>query len=905
MKRTSSSRIFPPTLSFRRLSDSALASIVVFGVGFALLSTSAGQARPLYEVENKGNRGSATVILPLRSTAAGTPFVDVVYHDINNLYLTVKNDGQLGPDMYTGNGVNGIDGRMEYPKTIDNFYPTPRLIVGGILDDDTLVTQVLDELNKYANRSIEWWPAEQQSQIQNDEQITITSINDTGEVADRARSEQDISFVYYDTLTDVNLTGLDDFTQRSHIPLNLRVRQTSYAWSFEFAEDFLIIDYQITNVGSKEIQDAYLGVMIRGGWDLEIVSGYLATAPAVNIRPTACEYTDSVALFWLADSDGNPEPDGSFVPSSANAAVAVKLLRAPEGATNLSWNWWDDGHGTAEDWGPRKASTADKPLRDYGGFHGEPFGDENTYAMMSNGEMDYDQLLAALDHTDSGWIPTPNFGDALASGPGWGNHNHNHSFVSVGPVDIPPGATVPLTIAYVAGEKFHRNGDKQFLPTNPEPYYDELYFDDLVLNSAWATWVFDNPGIDTDPTDADTSRGKFRICNFDSIIVYDTISITIDSLVTPHDTTVVVDTGFEISGADTFYYTGDGVPDFRAAAPPPAPDVRFTPSLGEIIIEWNGLKSENTPDVFTQELDFEGYRVYLGLVARRADMLVQSSYDIEDYTQRYYYRGTRSWVVLRKPFSLQEARDTYAQGNPDWHPLIHSIDNPLQVGDSLFYFAPQDWNQDDLTRPDGIQKIYPDAPYPHTLIRDSAYAEELTPDGKYFKYFEYRYVLKNLLPSQAYYASVTAFDYGSQVGSLPFLETNPVSNAVEMFAMDRVPQDAPEGLDVIVYPNPYRVDADYRGTGFEGRGEEHRPENRTRAVNFAQLPPKCIIRIFSLDGDMVDEIEHDEAPDSPTAMHESWDLITRNTQPAVSGIYYWVVETPDGRTQIGKLVLVM
>jgi hypothetical protein len=906
-KQASSPARLLPMKSFNRLNNKVLpriAVICVFVSAVLGIALSAAEARPLIDTEAQyGQRGAKQSIMTLNSPTAGTPFVEVVYHDVGNMYLSVKNDGHIGPDMYQGNGLNGTDGWMEFPKNIENFYPTPRLIVGGVLGGDTLVTQVLDELSRFSNRSKEWWPAEFASQIANNENITIKSINDTGTIAREAFSEQDISFAYYDTLSDPVFTGFDDITNRGHIPLNLRVRQTSYAWSFEFAEDFILIDYQITNMGFTPIEDAYVGIKMRGGWDLEIVSGHLATAPAINLRPTACEYVDSVGLFWAADSDGNPGPEGYDV-ESATAVVAVKLLRVPEGATQTSYNWWDDGHGGVEDWGPRKAATSEKPLRDYGGFHGEPFGDANTYAMMSNGEFDYDQLLAGLDHRDSGWIANPSFAERLAAGPGWGNHNHNHSFITVGPVDIPAGTSIPLTISYVAGENFHRNPDKHFEGSNPEPYYNELFFDDLLLNSAWASWVYDNPGIDSDPTDDDDYRGEIRNCSFDSTVVFDT-TLQIDSFVTPYDTTVLVDTSYASSGADSIYYTGDGIPDFRAAAPPPPPVVRFTPSEGEIIIEWNGLLSETTPDVFTQEIDFEGYRVYLGLVARRADMATQVSYDIEDYSQRYYNAGTRSWISIRKPFSLEEARNAYAQGNADWHPLLHDIDHPLLVGDSIFYFIRQDWNQDDLTLPDGIQRIYPDAPYPHTLVIDSAYEEELTPDGKFFKRFEYRYVLRNLLPSQPYYASVTAFDYGSQAASLPFLETNPVTNAIEMFAMDRVPADSPEGLDVVVYPNPYRADGAYREIGFEGRGQESRPENRTRAVNFANLPPICTIRIFTIDGDLVDVIEHDQLPDSPTAMHEAWNIITRNTQPAVSGIYYWVVETPSGETQIGKLVLIM
>ncbi|HSH00569.1 MAG TPA: hypothetical protein VLB27_10985, partial [candidate division Zixibacteria bacterium] len=701
----------------------------------------------------------------------------------------------------------------------------------------------------------------------------------------------------------------------------LRIQQTTYAWGFEFAEDFIIFDYLITNISNKTIEKAYVGVEMRGAFEYGVLGGYLPEFEAYNLRPTACDFTDDVALFWSADNDGQPTPDGDVDPAGPNGVAAIKLLRIPEFATTISYNWWDD-NSPAQDWGPRRAGTPENPFRSFGQRMGTPLGDRNRYYVMSSGEFDYDQMFTALDHTAEGWLPPPSQAVALATGPNCGNHNHHWHMITAGPTTIPPGGSVPLTFAYVMGDDFHRQRSITFNAFDPYPFYETFHFEDLVQNATWASWVYDNPGIDTD---GDFYRGEYRICVGDSTPIFDT-TVLVDTFVTPPETTLIIDTSYEVLRADTLYYTGDGVPDIRAASPPPAPEVRFTPSNAQIVIEWNGLRSETTPDVFTNLVDFEGYRVYLGLARTHADMTLQTSYDIEDFTQ-YYLKGGggpgSEWVVLRPPFSLAEVQNAYANGNPDYDPLANGIDNPLRRGDSLFYFVSQDWNQFDLTDPIGIQKAYPNEPYPHTLSLDSAFANdtflvddvtgdttfypngELTPDGKYFKYFEYTYTVRDILPSRRYFASVTAFDYGSQEANLPFLETNPVTNAIEMFALDRVDQSLPDGLNVIVYPNPYRADGNYRARGFEGRGEERRPDDRVRQINFINLPPECTIFIYSLDGDLVNRIEHSEDPNSPTAMHEPWNLITRNTQLAVSGIYYWVVETPDGQTQIGKLALIL
>ncbi|MCH7878990.1 MAG: hypothetical protein IH914_06735, partial [candidate division Zixibacteria bacterium] len=424
----------------------------------------------------------------------------------------------------------------------------------------------------------------------------------------------------------------------------------------------------------------------------------------------------------------------------------------------------------------------------------------------------------------------------------------------------------------------------------------------------------------------------YIICPGSEVVNVDT-TLVVDTSGTAPDTQYVIDTTITPPKDDTVWLSGDGIPDFRGISPPLSPDIQFSPRVGKILLEWNGLLSEMTPDFFTQKIDFEGYRVYLGLVKRRADLLLMASYDIEDYAQWYFdpdatrtgpfgNQETGDWVLfkVRKKVEIQKL---YADGSVEYDPIINGIDNPLIVNDSVFYFTAQDWNQDDLNDTTGIHKIYPDAPFPHTLDISEAFTEdtwyedtltgkmifyeagELTPDGRHFKFFEYRYVFDNLLPSQRYYVSVTAFDFGSPGSGLPWLETNPSKTAIQSMAQTAITASPNKTLNVIVYPNPYRIDGRYRETGFEGRGREDFPDERVREVHWTNLPPVCDINVYSLDGDLVRTIEHRKAPDDPSAMHDSWDVISRNLLPVVSGIYYWTVETPDGRTQIGKLVLIM
>ena len=185
---------------------------------------------------------------------------------------------------------------------------------------------------------------------------------------------------------------------------------------------------------------------------------------------------------------------------------------------------------------------------------------------------------------------------------------------------------------------------------------------------------------------------------------------------------------------------------------------------------------------------------------------------------------------------------------------------------------------------------------------------ELAPDGISFQHFEYRYVLRGLLASRLYFVAVTAFDFGAPKTGIGSLESSPFANRVAEYPQNRNTDVAANNLKVIVYPNPYRIDGEYRDKGFEGRNNvtgDFKPDFLTRRVNFTNLPPVCTIKIFSLDGDLISEIDHNFNENEPQSMHDEWDLITRNRQQASSGIYYYVVEEPAGEIQIGKIVLIM
>lgn len=115
--------------------------------------------------------------------------------------------------------------------------------------------------------------------------------------------------------------------------------------------------------------------------------------------------------------------------------------------------------------------------------------------------------------------------------------------------------------------------------------------------------------------------------------------------------------------------------------------------------------------------------------------------------------------------------------------------------------------------------------------------------------------------------------------------------------------------EVLVVPNPYRVDRDYtyESGGWEGRTSVWTENNRL--VKFIHLPKRCTIRVFTLAGDHVTTIEHSD----PVKGEEEWNLLSESNRALASGVYIFTVEAYDPNNssdqavigkQVGKFVLI-
>ena len=83
----------------------------------------------------------------------------------------------------------------------------------------------------------------------------------------------------------------------------------------------------------------------------------------------------------------------------------------------------------------------------------------------------------------------------------------------------------------------------------------------------------------------------------------------------------------------------------------------------------------------------------------------------------------------------------------------------------------------------------------------------------------------------------------------------------------------------------------------ESRFEEPGGGNMLR---FTQLPNKCTIKIYTVAGEFVASINHDNSFDG----NEYWDLKNGSGESISPGLYIYTVETPNGEKIVDKFAVV-
>ncbi len=101
--------------------------------------------------------------------------------------------------------------------------------------------------------------------------------------------------------------------------------------------------------------------------------------------------------------------------------------------------------------------------------------------------------------------------------------------------------------------------------------------------------------------------------------------------------------------------------------------------------------------------------------------------------------------------------------------------------------------------------------------------------------------------------------------------------------------------DIKVVPNPYLGSAKWeiKNPYSSGRGP--------RSIHFTHLPPKCTIKIFTIDGELVQTLQHESVIDDGT---EEWNMLSKDNLSISYGVYIFHVDAPGIGEKIGKFAVI-
>ena len=174
-------------------------------------------------------------------------------------------------------------------------------------------------------------------------------------------------------------------------------------------------------------------------------------------------------------------------------------------------------------------------------------------------------------------------------------------------------------------------------------------------------------------------------------------------------------------------------------------------------------------------------------------------------------------------------------------------------------------------------------------------------------YYKYKFENANIKDGWLNYYAVTAYDQGDPDANLESLESSIYSNRVYVFPGKAAAKENDWVGEPTVYPNPFKGQALWDGYG-----------SRSKMLWFRNLPNEAEIRIFSLAGDLVDIIQHEESYNGADIANidaqknplmaggeHAWDLITMHDQATASGLYLFTVEDKNsGQIKEGKFLII-
>ena len=317
---------------------------------------------------------------------------------------------------------------------------------------------------------------------------------------------------------------------------------------------------------------------------------------------------------------------------------------------------------------------------------------------------------------------------------------------------------------------------------------------------------------------------------------------------------------------------------YQGFTPPTRPSVYTETDTGSVKIYWDDA-SENATDVLTGYSDFEGYKIYKSTDGGTS----WGSASSRIYDTDGLFVGWRPY----RQFDLSAEQDS-----------LHCV------------YSPNFDCERDQRRNHSISG--PDPYYPWFSLGEDTGLEIVKLEESEWKVvkgvtYKYTFVDENVIDGLEYTYSVVAYDMGVEptyiTNYIPIddgqfitvIDTNfsnpnewanpegyaSIENSKGTTVLDRNFVQAYPGIqpqsnlsNVKVVPNPYIARSNFKESEF------------LRQIRFTNLPEKCKIKIFTLTGELVYEMDHD----NQNSGNQWWDMRTLNNQEIAPGLYLYHIQ---------------
>ena len=719
-------------------------------------------------------------------------------------------------------------------------------------------------------------------------------------------SEQDLISYYYD-YSPFGTPGQRDFggskSSNNHVPLNVRVRQMSYQWSYEYIKNLVYVEFDITNMNETDtLYDCAMGVYMDSDvgpqpWGNEKAaddaSSYVTGEGYEFAYTYDADFDNGLSTGYVGSRVCTPDPEQLdfacwtwAVGQGPDDSKPLEMVNPSQGISNEKY-WLLTGKNPNDDF---YISLRDEPDAQTG--EGQEVDTRYLFAF-------YGDQQGAVAPTDSSW-------------------------------NLAPGETMKIVIGVFPGDTVEEL--KQ-----TASWAKTIYGDAQTITTAVEPDTFPHyqppepPAIPKMVAELDESGNKIEVFwDNRSQFTQDYITVTRGQL------------GWqEIYPSRDSYIANYDEDTFPEEFAPEYDDQGNLKSNDNAIVNpWTAHRLQH---------DFQGYSLWgrTGSGSQEQWTLkdrwdkIETDVDYEDYDAAY--NQSSGWIDLGGNTGIDkglpnehsaDAYDTNYYKYDENYKLVNIeegetiygypiYNHEIEYSDSLNSYAEELSHNDAVLlfkNPDiGRElylKLYDDKLIPlsghsgENAIGNPERLEELRKDRLARRY--YKSEILNPKKGIEYYIAVTAWDRGMPSQSLAALESGRDADA-NMKVIFPGPAATNDMDEIYVVPNPY-----LGLSNFDGRRENDEKGDKSRRIWFVNLPERAQVKIYTLAGDLVDEFDHNGSQNvdiitvskaakegiAASGIHP-WDILSRNDQIISSGVYLFSVKNKENdEIKVGKFVII-